>query len=497
MPERFETFVILADMRTGSNALEEKINAYDGLTCYGEVFNPHFVGHSGQDTLFGIGLKERDGNPSAMIDALWSNTRGLPGFRLFSDHDRRAFAATMKAKSCAKILLKRNPLDSYVSLKIARKTGQWWLGDHRSAKSGKADFVAREFEDYLSARTEWHAAIRAGLQVTGQTAFELDYSDLGEDQVIEGLVMYLSGGQRRQRGAAKHGRVQNPVPLADKVSNFAEMRLALQSRDPFDLDHLPDHEPARGPNVPTFVAARTAPMLFMPIKGVAEARVRNWLAALDGAALDDLETGFNRKTLRHWKRRKGAHHSFTVVAHPLVRAHNAFCRHILPTDGEFFSSIRRVLVRSYGVPLPEEANSATYDQAAHRAAFLGFLRFLKPNLGGQTAVRVDASWASQEVSLRGLAAFGVPDAVLREHALERELRVLAERIGVDAPMVSKAEKVGPFALEDVYDATIEQAGRAAYQRDYMMFGFGAWGTVSRRALDAISAKSSGEPTRAR
>ena len=32
----------------------------------------------------------------------------------------------------------------------------------------------------------------------------------------------------------------------------------------------------------------------------------------------------------------------------------------------------------------------------------------------------------------------------------------------------------PVALADYYDADVEAAVRAAYQRDYMMFGFGAW-----------------------
>ena len=35
---RFDLFVLLAGMRTGSNALEEALNLYPGLACYGEAF---------------------------------------------------------------------------------------------------------------------------------------------------------------------------------------------------------------------------------------------------------------------------------------------------------------------------------------------------------------------------------------------------------------------------------------------------------------------------
>ena len=475
MGRRFESFVILADMRTGSNALEELINDHGGLTCHGEVFNPHFIGHAGQEELFGVGLRERDSDPGGMIETLRKSTKGIAGFRLFSDHDRRALAAALKDRSCAKVVLTRNPLDSYVSLKIARKTGQWWLGDHRSAKRGKADFDAAEFEHYLAARSEWLTTIRTGLQTTGQTAFELRYEDLGNVAVIAGLVKYLGGKDSRSEPSGKHGRKQNPVPLAEKVSNFADMRLALQSRDPFDLDNLPVHEPSRGANVPSYLASRKAPLLYMPVKCADELRVRSWLAALDGASADELEAGFTRRALRQWKRRRGAHTSFTVVAHPVARAHDAFCRFILPVEDGGFTGIRRVLERSYDVPLPEDPGDETYDTWAHHKAFLAFLSFVKPNLAGQTSVRVDAAWASQEMTLRGLATFGLPDAVLRASDLKRDLPALASRLGVEAPPVPDSVDDHRYALADIYDPAIERAARAAYQRDYMMFGFGAWG----------------------
>ena len=32
----------------------------------------------------------------------------------------------------------------------------------------------------------------------------------------------------------------------------------------------------------------------------------------------------------------------------------------------------------------------------------------------------------------------------------------------------------PYTLADIYDEEVEDAVRAAYQRDYMMFGFKPW-----------------------
>ncbi len=45
LPKPFDYFVVFAEMRTGSNFLETNLNAFEGIACYGEAFNPHFVGY--------------------------------------------------------------------------------------------------------------------------------------------------------------------------------------------------------------------------------------------------------------------------------------------------------------------------------------------------------------------------------------------------------------------------------------------------------------------
>ena len=470
---RFEGFVILADMRTGSNALEEKLNDFEGLTSHGELFNPTFIGRPGTECLFDATLKQRDAEPINLIRLVRKKTKGLAGFRLFSDHDPRVLDHVLADRATAKIILTRAPVDSYVSLKIARTTGQWWLGDMKRAKTGKAQFVPSEFEAYLANRSAYLAKIRHRLQETGQTSFDVQYEDLGDDAVIKGLARWLGASEEREE-KTKKGRVQNPVSLSEKVENFAEMKAALQARDPFDLDAIPDFEGARGPNVPSYLAAQTQPILYMPVKSAADREVAEWLESVDGGAVDALEQGFSQKTLRAWKRRQGAHVSFTVVTHPVVRAHRAFCRFILATDAGAFSGIRSVLMRSYGVPLPDDPSDPGYDPAAHGDAFLAFLKFLKGNLTGQTAVRVDAAWASQCEIVQGFAHFGMPDAVLRADRLSDDLPWLTARIGAEAPGFGGVALDDPYSLSDIYSDKIERAARAAYQRDYMMFGYGPW-----------------------
>ena len=471
MGARFDRFVILAEMRTGSNALEERLNDYAGIESLGELFNPHFIGKPDVDELFGVSLRDRDADPRALLDVIRQRSDGLAGFRLFSDHDPRVLDACLSDRKTAKIVLTRNPLESYVSLKIARKTGQWWLSDLKSRKQGRARFDVSEFEEYLAERSAHLHMIRHRLKSTGQAFFEIDYADLGDDDLIRGCVRFL--GVAAEKGkVTRKGRVQNPVSLSEKVENAAEMKAALQSMDPFDPDRFPDFEPPRGPNVPSFVTSGAAPLLYMPVKCSGDRQIRAWMAALGGE--EALRTGFTQKALRSWKRQTGAHASFTVVAHPVARAHDAFCRFILPVGQGSFSGIRTTLRRTYKLPIPDDSSDSGYDLASHADAFLAFLKFLKGNLSGQTAVRVDAAWASQSASVRGLAEFALPDRICRAESLSSDLAEISERVGIDAPALPVVKPEGPHSLSDIYNDRIERAARAAYQRDYMMFGYGPW-----------------------
>jgi len=103
-----------------------------------------------------------------------------------------------------------------------------------------------------------------------------------------------------------------------------------------------------------------------------------------------------------------------------------------------------------------------------------FLGFLKGNLAGQTAIRVDQAWCTQALALQGFGEFALPDRVIRESDMQEELAQLAAHVGVLTPQVQDAPVETPFALADIYDAEIEALVQNVYQRDYMMFGFESW-----------------------
>ena len=470
---RFDYFVVFAEMRTGSNFLETNLNAFDGLACHGEAFNPHFLGYPDREQLLGLPQDARDADPGALLRAL-KQTPELSGFRYFHDHDPRVFDTVMDDPKCAKVILTRNPVDSYVSWKIAQATGQWKLTDAKARKDGKAAFVAEEFTAHLDALQAFQGTLLHRLQVSGQTAFYVAYEDLQSVDVMNGLAAWL-GIDGRLDALDKTLKVQNPASLADKAINFGQMRTALGRLDTFNLPRTPNFEPRRGAAVPTYHASPAARMVYLPLRGGPDDRIVRWLNAIDNAAGDSTQTKLSQGNLRDWMRAHPGHRRFSVLRHPLARAHHVFCTRILNTGKGGYGGIRATLVRRYKLPLPEDPQDAGYDKAAHRAAFAAFLQFLKANLAGQTAIRVDPDWATQSKTLEGFAEFALPDAVIREGDIATDIERLALQAGAgDLPDIPPLADDMPFTLADIYDADIEKRARSAYARDYVTFGFGDW-----------------------
>ena len=462
---RFTSFVMFAEMRTGSNFLEANLNALDGVSCLGEVFNPHFIGKKDQAEMCGISLAAREQDPLALMRAIRAQTPGLTGFRYFHDHDPRVLPALLDDPACAKIVLTRNPAESYVSWKIAQATGQWKLTNAKNLKTGQARFDAADFERHLAGLQDFQIRLLHGLQISGQTAFYIDYDDIGDVDVLNGLAAFLGVPARLEAPDATLKK-QNPGALADKVENFPEMEAALARLDRFNLSRTPNFEPRRAANVPSFHATTGAGLLYMPVKGGPEAGVKAWMSGIgSGGLISD----FAQKSLRQWKRAHPGHRSFTVLRHPLLRAHLAFRKLIV--SGRL-AEHRALLIRAHKADLPP-AGQDFLDTAQEQDAFLTFLRYIKLGLGGQSSLKVDPHWASQSAVLQGFAGFQPPDLILREDRLPEGLSWLASELGLTAPSFTPDE-APVAALSRIWTPALEEAAEDAYTRDYMGFGFTRW-----------------------
>ncbi len=459
----FDSFVVLAEMRTGSNLLETTLNLFEGVTCHGELFNPAFINKPGTDEYLGVSFAQRNDEPERLLHAVRAQG-GLTGFRLFHDHDPRIRAHVLDDPRCAKIVLTRNPLESYVSRKIAAATDQWKLHNVARLRSAQVAFEADEFEAHVQRHQDVQLAIQHDLQTSGQSAFYIGYDDLNDVAVLNGLAQWL-GIAARIEAPSRTLKKQNPEPIEQKLTNPEVLAPALARIDWTGLGRTPNFEPRRPPMLGPCHAGTQTPLMFMPLRSAPEDGPIRWLAALDGVAPSDLHSGFDLARLREWRRANPGHRSFTVLRHPLLRAHAAFCRRVLSGETK---PVREHLDRLYGIALPDAPVQLEPD--AHRTAFLAFLRFVRASLSGQTALQPWPFWASQSALLEGLAQVGPPDHLLREDDLARDLPWLAGMVGHgSAPAWQPEPGPGPLLPTDV---EVIEAAREAYHRDYEQFGFG-------------------------
>jgi hypothetical protein len=179
-------------------------------------------------------------------------------------------------------------------------------------------FDAAEFERHMADLQAFQVRLLNMLQKSGQTAFYVAYEDLQDVDVMNGLAAFL-GSDARIDALDKKLKKQNPEPLENKVLNFDAMGDVLSRMDRFNLNRTPNFEPRRGPNVPTYIAAPRAPLLYLPLKSGPVEAVSDWLSQLDDGG--EVLTAFSQKSLRQWKAAYTDHRTFTVLRHPLARAH--------------------------------------------------------------------------------------------------------------------------------------------------------------------------------
>ena len=464
MSQRFHSFVIFAEMRTGSNFLEANLNALGDVTCHGEAFNPYFIGGDGKQELFGTDLAAREADPAGFLKVLRERTKGLAGFRYFHDHDPRVFDLVLADPRCAKIILTRNALETYISWKIAKESDQWWLANTRHLKTVQPRFELAEFEARTRLVQDFQLRLQHRLQVSGQTAYYIDYADVLDLEVLNGLAGFL-GGEGRLKELNFRFKKQNPEAISDKVSNPAEMAAGLARIDWFDIAHTPNFEPRRSAAVPQYLASDGVALLFLPMKAGPERRLRQWLSGFG-----ELQTNFDRKTLKAWKDAHPGFRSFTVLRHPLARAHAAFSDFV---EKEFMPELRPYLKRVHRHELPGKGKGYASAEA-FRAGFLVFLDCMKHLLSGRTELRVMPQFATQGVILQGFGQLQSPDLVLREDRLAAGLAWLCAEVGAVCPPLPDVQDRHPFPLAGIYGADLEAAAQAAYWRDYAGFGFGVW-----------------------
>lgn len=82
MSAGFDSFIVFAEMRTGSNFLEANLNAIEGVTCHGGAFNPHFIGYPNKTEILGVTREMREDSPVQLIETIKKFSDGMGAFAI-------------------------------------------------------------------------------------------------------------------------------------------------------------------------------------------------------------------------------------------------------------------------------------------------------------------------------------------------------------------------------------------------------------------------------
>ena len=477
----FDYFVIIGMMRTGSNLLERSLQHFDDLVCYGELFNPDFVGFLEPEKALNISIKERDKNPDLIQNSLLSNSGGkIPGFRIFPDHNPTVLKTCLMDHKCAKIILRRNPLESFVSQQLALLTNQWRIGDLHTKVGGKIHFDPEMFEEYLERFHVFYSGVNRELQSAGQTAMQVEFDDLQNIESVNGIAKFIGSKSRIKKFKFRSSK-QNSNALSEKIENYEEFtgyRNPILGLDRAQFDYL---EPKTTPTTKKICLGANLEIAYLPTRNGKTDPIVDWLTAIDPKNKAP-RTALSKAEVSEWFKHSGLKFVFADLEHPLDRAYDAFCNLFMFPDGKKYGGIRSTLTKRYGLELlpasyagdktRDAVEAAGYDLSVHRSNFKKFLRFLNASLQDQALYQPKPEFCSQSEQLAAYSEWAIPHFVALPHTRKAVFTGLALAMGLTnfpTPEVVKQHRL--FEIDEIYDIKIEALVRKAYRRDYQNFGF--------------------------
>jgi len=237
-PPEAVRFIILNATRTGSNFLCTVLNSHPDILCHHEIFNPHVIGVARhlQDSDFRLGsMAERESDPVEFLGRVWRTNlgRAAVGFKMCLWQHEPAYRAVMPDRSVHKILLKRrNRVKSFVSLLLARQTGEWVVYDDRGAPAPRpqvhVDHAA--LLENIALHDRFYAETERALSESGQDHALLWYEDLFSPAGIDPALALLGAEGRPAQPEGQTWKL-TPVSLRETIVNFDALSEALRGSD--------------------------------------------------------------------------------------------------------------------------------------------------------------------------------------------------------------------------------------------------------------------------
>jgi hypothetical protein len=229
-------FVILNAPRTGSNYLCTLLNSHPEILCHHEIFNPHVVGVARhlQNAEFHMGsIEERERDPIEFLSRVWRLDEGrrAVGFKLCWKQNEPIFHAVLADPGIRKVVLKRrNRIKSFVSLLLARQTGEWVIYNDAATPGArpKVHVDEGELRQHIAFNDAYYAEIESAIQQPGQMGHVLHYEDLFSETSLCGTLRFLGVAEPNPALLAGQTWKLSSTSLRDLVASFDSLESSLR-----------------------------------------------------------------------------------------------------------------------------------------------------------------------------------------------------------------------------------------------------------------------------
>jgi LPS sulfotransferase NodH len=229
-------FVILNAPRTGSNYLCTLLNSHPEILCHHEIFNPHVVGVARhlQNGAFHLGaIEERERDPVEFLGRVWRHNEGRRsvGFKLCWKQNEAIFYEVLADSQIRKIVLKRrNRIKAFVSLLLARQTGEWVIYDDAAAPGArpKVHVNKAELQKHIEFNDAYYAEIESAIQQPGHRGHITYYEDLFSETNLCAMLKFLDVGKSNPALLSGQTWKLSSTCLPDLVENFDSLESSLR-----------------------------------------------------------------------------------------------------------------------------------------------------------------------------------------------------------------------------------------------------------------------------
>jgi len=214
------SFVIISPMRCGSSLICKLLDAHPNINCKLEYCAKYqieelYEKYNTRDAIQALTLVMNS-------DKSWETNSG---FKFLFHHERsdteELYKLLLQTASIKKIMLTRNPLESYISLKTAQKTNEFWLG--RKTSEHKIKFVKENFLEYTDrCNNEYNYALST---VQGPMT-TVDYKEICNTSCLRELHRFLEVSYIHAplpEWTLGQSTKQNHTQMSYRVENFTEM----------------------------------------------------------------------------------------------------------------------------------------------------------------------------------------------------------------------------------------------------------------------------------